>query len=545
MRTVLTLVVLFVLATTRGHTQNLSTDVYPTDEELFNAVVLGEISFSDYLTLKEIIANGIDSTTRYILDEVPNLAALLKEHNALPTELEQEQQQPFIAIPITTREVTGEWHHVFYQELTEQERSRYRSTLRLFAGNTIRAKLQSEREYSGKERFTRRSISYRNKHSILCELIVGNFTRRLGLGTVYGYRGKLLASSTKLNNESILYPDYGGANGLYVYFKGKSPWSLQALVSINKDTEYRIASSATTVTWQNDTWVLATTGGFTRLTDRINHTRTTDSKVSLTTRYMYDAGYIAAEICSQLASRGGFKAAVWEGRHRFSQADIRYAGWWYDNDYVDITAGSKAGNFRHRDSLVETGFDYSTKRTGITGGFLKTVIVLIPGINLVQSVVYSAADRNNYNVQSLSGIIRNVNPHLSIRIDYLQKTTRRTGTSFKADNQQTRLEARVKTGTLSMRSYIGYHTKTNQRDYWSMFLRLRMKSIQFGNIDIWSNVAQLDFKRRCINYWYGYVRNEYRLFMNLYSGFKLSHRYNRHTEHKHLTTITMEVTAQI
>jgi len=54
--------------------QDLSTYVSPSEDEWLQALTLGEISYVQYLCLIEIARHGIDSSSLYLLDEIPNLS---------------------------------------------------------------------------------------------------------------------------------------------------------------------------------------------------------------------------------------------------------------------------------------------------------------------------------------------------------------------------------------------------------------------------------------------------------------------------------------
>jgi len=73
--------------------------------------------------------------------------------------------------------------------------------------------------------------------------MVGSFTARLGLGTLFGYRGKLMSCSDKINIESLAYPDYGGYNGMYLIGRVEEV-EVQFLGSLVRDESHRREFSA-------------------------------------------------------------------------------------------------------------------------------------------------------------------------------------------------------------------------------------------------------------------------------------------------------------
>lgn len=200
--------------------QELSTIVLPSEDEAREAMENGEITFQQYLLLCEIILHGIDSSSLYLLDEIPNLVYLRKSDSSLTDPLEQEQQAGFRTRTSVARSgsgrVRGRLGYRFYQRLEEDEQSWYRSFADLVVADRYRVRFRINREKSGRERVVSRSVSYVSRSGPLRRLTLGSFTTRLGLGTLFGHAGKRLDFSRAIDNESLLYPDYGGYNGLLI-----------------------------------------------------------------------------------------------------------------------------------------------------------------------------------------------------------------------------------------------------------------------------------------------------------------------------------------
>ena len=189
--------------------QTLSDIVLPSEEEVLEAFYNGDITYEQLVVLREVIATGIDSTTLYLLDEIPNLLYVAGQET-LPdqTELEQsllvEENRP---PPRTARDLSIDWRHRFSQELDDEERCWYRDRLDLRWRTEWRLRTQMERTQSGRERVTYRTLLYRPQRRFVKRLELGSYSTRIGLGTAFGYRGKLLDYARELNRESLAYPD--------------------------------------------------------------------------------------------------------------------------------------------------------------------------------------------------------------------------------------------------------------------------------------------------------------------------------------------------
>ena len=53
--------------------RSIGSDIYPTEDELYEAYLIGQIDYQTYLNLREIFNSGIDSTDLYLIEEIPNI----------------------------------------------------------------------------------------------------------------------------------------------------------------------------------------------------------------------------------------------------------------------------------------------------------------------------------------------------------------------------------------------------------------------------------------------------------------------------------------
>jgi hypothetical protein len=223
----------------------LSTVVLPSADEALEALESGEISYHQYLQLCEIINYGIDSTTSYLLDEIPNLVYVGESDQPLSDPSETEQLQAVGGEAMATggnNPITGHLGYRFYQQLDETERTWYRTSGNLLVADQFRVRFDIERSKSGRERVVRRSLGYSAPIGTVRHLVVGSFTARLGLGTMFGYAGKRLDYADRLSAESWLFPDYGGYNGVLVDAR-TGRLKMTGLVSIQRNAQFRLVST--------------------------------------------------------------------------------------------------------------------------------------------------------------------------------------------------------------------------------------------------------------------------------------------------------------
>lgn len=539
MRALAAVIVLSLLSVSLSFSQEPSTSVYPSEDELLEALRLGEIDYSQYLILQEIIVHGIDSTNIHLLDEIPNLSFFLTGPKSLVTSLEKEQKAGFFKPAPRTGRPAGTFGYKYYQELEQEGRAQYRSSGRFRLNDHFEAAFKLHREYTGLERFVRRRLIYKNRQGRLKELVLGNISRRLGAGTIFGYRGKLLGFSGQLDGESFLFPDYGGYNGLYTRVKFNHV-ETEALTSINRDGDHTLISAGGMVSLTKLPLRPGVIIGVSRLKNRKTGERLEDVKYGLFSRYHYGDSYLSFELCGQTGEQASWGGFVTEGRHRFRGAEVRYAGWVYADAYIDLSGGSKTGNLYHVATLDAVDFSYSEKRSGQEGGMLKSIVLLAGDFEMINSILYAGRNRDTANVEFLSGLVRRSSRGCEIRLDYLNKMKKREHNEF---DQWMRLETRIRTGNLSARSYIAYNTKSSRDDYVSLFVNLKYRSPKVGLIEMWSNLARFDLRDAVIDYWYAYIKSEQQLFMDVTAAMKLSHSYSR--SGKHRTVILLELRAAI
>ena len=167
--------------------QELSTYVYSSEEDLEEAFRNGEIDFVQLITLQELMRFGIDSSSLYLLDEIPNLSHFLISKKLAQPELKVSQKNAFVKRTAPSNLVSAIVSHFFSKRLTDNQESRYRTSMKLILDNSITTLLRLHREYSGSERFVYRSVRYKPHSGLLRSLIVGNYSDRLGLGTLFGH----------------------------------------------------------------------------------------------------------------------------------------------------------------------------------------------------------------------------------------------------------------------------------------------------------------------------------------------------------------------
>ncbi len=524
------------------YAQDLSTSVYLSEDELFEAYLTGEISYTRYLTLRDIMYEGIDREALHTLDEIPNLAHFRTTRSTLTTQLQKEQSTPYLKIT-TGSPASGELRYRYRFSFSDQQTDLYRLGFRFPAGRfSIFGNLRGD-QY-GNEQIINRCLTYNNPTRILREVRLGNFTRRLGLGVSFGHRGMILDYADRLGSESALFPHYGGYNGLYLQLKGKTI-EVETLSSYNRDSSHSLGTIATHVSYRTGRFVTGIVIGGNRLENHQSEAVLYDSKLSAPLRYRYRNGYMQIEPCLQVSTNNGPAGLLIEGQHRWESSEIKYAAWSYADRYIDLSGGGKSGRLYRTIQLSSVDYSYSSRRTGQKGGMIRTIVKISERTRLINSAIYSGIERNNSELQLLTGLVSAVGTPVAWRIDHLVKSRPRSGV-FPPDKyrrHRTRLEVRINTGVTHVRSYIAYNTSDERTDYLSLFVRLDHKTEKMGSFTFWSDLSRYDLNEGRFEYWYLFAQNEQPLFDGINLSFKLSHRYNTDGPEQQQSQVSIELTA--
>jgi hypothetical protein len=518
--------------------QELSNSIFLTEDELDEALRNGEITYEQYLTLKEIMQSGIDSLSQYLLDEIPNLMYLLDVDTVL-TDFSQRDQKTGFGERGRPRHRIGSMSWRYSTQLEEESRSWYRSAVDLSPVERWRLRLNVNREASGVERVCSRSLSYRNRTGFLRRAEIGSFTARFGLGTAFGHRGRLLDFSEQIDGESFLFPDYGGYNGILAEMQ-TGPYAVHTLGSVVRDQQHSISSSGLFIEDKRGSFLPGVVFGVNRIEQRSTGASASIPVAALLLRSKYSRGSVAAEFGQQGGELSNATSAVIEGRHRFESVELRYAGWHYGDDFVDLTAGSKSGQIYSRDSLEAVEFGFRSRRTGQSGGMVRTQVPLDDHLSCSGSMIFAETDNGERRQQFSGSLVRNFDPAWRVQLTYLGKWERRTDNPPSENSEhQWRLESRYDAAPLSVRCYIGYETDDERRDRGCLFVSARYETEAGGRYQVWSNMGEISHDG--LVYWYLFVRGEWPLGQRVIAAAKLSSSYRRESVDRNATQFSAEL----
>ncbi len=532
------LIVLWGLSAGIG-AQQLSTTIFPSEDELLEALIQGEIDSYQFNKLQEIFLEGINQQNIHLLSEFPNF---LFKTDSLSSQLPDPnlEQLSYLKSDFKIRkETSGKIEYNYYQKISKGEDSRYRIKLdySFFSGWKLNTRLN--REYSGKERFVYRSIQYFSKKTFIKEFIAGSYNRKIGLGSVLGYRGKLLDYSGKFEEESFYYPDYGGSNGVFI--KASRNNNNIVLFSSNKrDQNFRLSTAGLSFEKHISKSSISVTGGFNQIKNRDSILAIEDYKTAINYKFVTYNFTNQFEFAIQ---RGEYKsfALMNEGSISGKNHRINYSFWSYGAEFFDISSGSHSANLRHTLYLESIDFSLSTKRSDQKGMMLKSKYSFSNKFVFSNSIIVGGFNSDTLNLEILSAVIKPLGDKFKLRIEYLNKFNKRNLVgNLSNDNIKHRLKTELKftSNKYWIRTYVGLQNQTDKENYLLYLLKLKYVYNKNNTYELYSYLSKFNLHNKIIEHWNLYFKNNLELYPNFYLSIKASHSYSRISTDKHKTTIS-------
>ena len=284
--------------------------------------------------------------------------------------------------------------------------------------------------------------------------------------------------------------------------------------------------------------------GYNRLTERVTGSSVEIPMIAVFADHDYQSGYVTVEVGQQGGSYTSARSGVVEGRHRLESAEVRYTGWSYATDFIDLTAGSKAGNLSRADTLEAIGFTYNNRRAGQSGLLVKTTAELSSEFSFTNSLLWVTTGNRKTVQQFGSSLIRSFARDYQFRLSYLGKWRSRSDGDVGRDaDHRFRLEGRFRGAEWYFKCYIGYHTGLRVDSRASLFATADYRISDDSHWQIWSNLGRIDTSG--VEYWYLFICGEWTLIENLRSAVKLSNTYRRDDDNKNTTQLSLELTASL
>ncbi len=502
-----------------------ASDIYPSDAELYEAYRNGEIDYQTYLNLLEIFENGVDSTELYLLEEIPNISYFQRTWPEIFSRVETEQKEPFMApvVKPKLRRISGYFkvHNTLKLEENGPGRSYYYLKSKMPGGWSTNLKLS--RGYDGTYEWSRRSLSYRIRRGTIRKIMFGNFNARFGLGLSVGYRGALLSKDDSFANETILFPDYGGYNGIYIE-SGRRHDGVKVIGHFDKNSTHRFRMAAVDIMkkYGGLRWEGIVLGGI--LENRATGREFRYYQLGTFLNYVYGDYEAAIEVAFPQYASSVVPAVIFESSYADYPIRLRLSGWHYADDYLNLTGGARSGSHSRQIEIDSLDFEYRDRRNNQRG------ILLRAESNLTRTVLHDISlslygnSRFEHFSRMVTGLEYNPDDVSTIRLEYGYKKNKLD--EERLTDNEIRTEYRFKNHKFNWRSHIGYSEDKYDRRYLSVFSGFRVKHSGIGEAEIWCNFDKINVTDGGIDYLYMYVREKLAVMEFFDMMVKYSYRYS-------------------
>ncbi|MCX6825934.1 MAG: hypothetical protein NTV06_01505 [candidate division Zixibacteria bacterium] len=501
----------------------ISNTSYPSEEELFEAYLQGDIDYQTYLNLVEIFEAGLDSSDQYLLNEIPGISYLgdvyIEDYLGRGKGLSDLPGGKMKNIG-----VSGSIKIRRYQEISEgglgKNRYRFKSST---ISNWSWDVLVGEDE-DGRREWTKRLMQYKSRRGWLRKLVIGNFTAHYGLGLTVGYRGKLLHKATLPIGDSPLFPDFGGFNGLSGEI-AQGHTGLEWFLHYDQDGQYRFRTAALNLKTGYKKWK----GEGIFLGSVIQNRNTKQDykyyQGSVYFQYRDSAFHSEMEMAFPQNTAAIIPAIVMESEYRTEPIKLGFYGWHYDRDFKNLTGGGRSGYYYNTVSIDTIDFSFSDRRNGQQGFLVRAIASLTN--NVEYQIAYSPYGENRYEraarmSMSLEAPLSSVSRG---KLDYKYKEENKP--DGVVSGNELRAEYRLNLKELFLRSYLGYEVDRYGKNYLSYFIKGKIFIIKPMAIEVWLNFDKINIKNKILDYFYGYIREDINPLDNFKIGLKYSYRYNR------------------
>ncbi|MFH2036239.1 MAG: hypothetical protein ABIJ45_07550 [Candidatus Zixiibacteriota bacterium] len=502
---------------------DLSLSVYPSEDELYEAFLLNEIDYSTYLKLVEIFQDGVDSTEIFLLKEMPNVEYFLESFIKDHSEYEIEQADALVSQDLPAKKITGFLRVNRKQIIKENGTSQGYAFLKTKFGEnwTFSGKIS---EYAdGHESVNNRAFTYKSANGKISKAVIGNYNAEFGLGLLVGYHGRIFSADDESIGNTILFPEYGGYNGLYL--QGSSHRDeVRLILHYNQNDSLSVRIGAIDLAqkigrWRFDFMVLTSA-----LRNRELNTEYRATYFGGSIRYKTKSFSTAAETMHSSESKTFLPAGIIETKYKNDNFNIGLTAWHYADDLIDFATGSRVGTLEKSIEIDSIDYKYSDNRINQNGILLKTRAIM------ENSTAFSFSFQT-YGDQSTK-ILKNIiscevplSNYSQLRFDF-EGYNKKDGIEDIYENK-VRTGFRYKYNNLYYRGYLGYNDNRTGPDYISFFSRGSFKTVNYGKIEGWLNWAKIDPVNKTLDYFYGFIKESFDLGSTLEMSAKYSYRYSR------------------
>jgi hypothetical protein len=202
--------------------QEISSEIYETEEDLLEGLESGALTLDQYLELLDLIQAKIAPTS----EEAGKLFFVPDVSSGDISQIQSEEKEDILlnqrADPFLSESqkrklsLSGKFIWRFYEEFQDEDKMDSYFQLEIANKNNFSWHMDADKTKNQDLRIRKRSLKFFHpKYST--QLIVGNFDKKIGLGLNVGYHPHFEYGSPSdlKSKDSFLYPTLGRYNGIY------------------------------------------------------------------------------------------------------------------------------------------------------------------------------------------------------------------------------------------------------------------------------------------------------------------------------------------
>jgi len=509
-------------------------EIYPSEEELLDACLLGAIDYPSYMNLVEILREDPEGGDMSLAADLPQVFFLLNTYagGRISSDLDVSGIEDG-----NNKDRHGIFRFRQSQRMEPVGNDRMDGYLKADLGSKLQVKLGFNDNGDGAARITRRSLVYRSRRGFIRKAVLGNFRTKFGLGVNVGYRGRLLDKPGGDWGESFWFPRYGGFNGLLI--RGNKRYGNIGLL-IHADRDRDIAFNAIAVCTGGRLgrlqWEMIVSGG--RLKSSRSESVYRFVKPGLTLRFSARKIKLAGEVCYPSGSSGVIPAGVLEAGYRPGKSDWFLSLWHYGRDFINLTGGGRSGSMYRSVRPGLPDFDFSDRRVDQRGVILKSRAEIIAGVRTNLTLTLYGQDRFNKTTELISGLDYFMG--VDSRVAVVYRCVRKEDVGGLRTKNEIRLSASRDWAGFSNRGHIGYLAGHDAERFLTILVQSSWSPDATGPFRVRINLGRFNLESSRIDYFYGYFRHTVHLSEAIELGTRYSFRYNRTYTDRCRSTLWME-----
>jgi hypothetical protein len=365
--------------------QEISSEIYETEEDLREGLESGALTLDQYLELLDLIQGKVKPNSEEAgkLFFVPGVST--GDVSRIQTEekkdvLLNQRTSPFLS-DSERREprLSGRLVWRFYEEFQGSEETDSYLRLEIANKDNFIWRMEGDKTTDRDFRIRKRSLTFFHPR-YRSQVIVGNFDKKIGLGLNVGYHPRFAYSSSSdpKTKDSFLYPTLGRYNGIFAESK-VDLFSFLAFYSNNKKEEIEDEIAAFDLNFLARGLKIGLCVSEGKLKNIQNKGAFKDDCRSLHFDWRLKSIKLSGEY-ALLSNRKSGRALDFYSRRKPYR--VEFSWWSYDEGFVHPFGGGLSNPDYETTYLEEIDYDYRSRQAGERGIFFKSRYELFDRLNL-------------------------------------------------------------------------------------------------------------------------------------------------------------------